>query len=67
MTYILLAGEYRLVVLFFKLYSPRSPVNITFEGAATKLSHIFVCFYPDLARYFIIHLFFIFNRFYLFM
>ena len=27
--------------IILKLYSPRYPVNITFQGAAAQLSHIF--------------------------
>ena len=30
--------------IILKLHSPRYPVNITFQGAAAKRSHIFVCF-----------------------
>ena len=30
-----------LISIILKLYSPRYPVNITFQGAAAQLSHIF--------------------------
>ena len=40
------------ISIIWKFYSLRCPVNITFHGAATQLSHIFLCVvFQVLARY----------------
>ena len=41
------------VSIILMLYSPRYPVNITFQGAAAKLSYFFSCVVSQvLARFF---------------
>ena len=37
-------------------YSPRNPVNITFQGAAARMSHIFcaVVYFKVQGRYFVL-------------
>ena len=52
----IIIGQFHFSIIF-KLHSPCYPVNITFQGAATQLSHIFhvlLIKFKLKARYFVL-------------